>query len=161
MEKPMKETTKNKIIYLGKRLVQIFFIGCFSGTIYTSLEVFFRGYTHWTMYWLAFVVGIFIFLVNNTLFEFDTDFLIQVFSCAGFATLMELIFGLIFNQDHSIWDYTGMFLNYKGQICLLFTIIWIIICGLSLILLDWIDWRIFKTTEKPYYCINNKKIYFY
>lgn len=155
---------ENKIVYCGKRLAQIFFIGCFSGEVYTTLEVIFRGRTHITMYILAFIVGIFIFLVNNTLFEFDTDFLIQIFSCAGFATLMELIFGLTFNQDHSIWDYSNMFLNYKGQICLLFTIIWIIICGLSLILLDWIDWRIFKTTEKPYYrfkLIDNKKHYLY
>lgn len=155
---------ENKIVHYGKRLIQIFFIGCFSGEVYTTLEVMFRGRTHITMYILAFIVGIFIFLVNNTLFEFDTDFLIQVFSCTGFATLMELIFGLTFNQDHSIWDYTGMFLNYKGQICLLFTIIWIIICGLSLILLDWIDWHIFKTTEKPYYrfkLIDNKKHYLY
>ena len=150
--------------YYCKRLAQIFFIGCFSGGVYTFLEVMFRGYSHITMYGLAFIVGIFIFLVNNTLFEFDTDFLVQVLSCTAFATIMELIFGLIFNQDYSIWDYRDMFMNYKGQICLLFTCIWVVICGLSLILLDWIDWKIFKTTEKPYYrfkLISNRKYYFY
>lgn len=117
-----------------------------------------------TMYVLAFIVGIFIFLINNTILEFDTDFLIQDLYCTAFATVMELIFGLTFNKDHSIWDYSNMFLNYKGQICLLFTLIWMIICGLSLILLDWIDWHILKTTEKPYYrfkLIDNKKHYFY
>ncbi len=155
---------KNDEYYFLKRFIQIFFIGCFSGFIYTAIEVLYRGYTHMTMYALAFIVGIFIFLINNTILEFDTDFLIQDLCCTTFATIMELVFGLIFNQDHSIWDYSNMFLNYKGQICLLFTLIWMVICGLSLILLDWIDWYILKTTEKPYYrfkLIDNKKHYLY
>ena len=61
-----------------KRLPQIFFIGCLSGLIYTTIEILYRGYTHMTMYMLAFIVGIFIFILNNTILEFDTDFFVQV-----------------------------------------------------------------------------------
>jgi hypothetical protein len=48
----------------------------------------FRGRTDYTMYILAFIVGIFIFILNNTILEFDTDFGIQVLVCTAFSTLM-------------------------------------------------------------------------
>lgn len=34
------------------------------------------------------------------------------------CTLMELIGGLLVNADHSLWDYSDMFCNFMGQICL-------------------------------------------
>lgn len=129
-----------------KRLPQIFFIGCLSGLIYTTIEILYRGYTHMTMYMLAFIVGIFIFILNNTILEFDTDFFVQVLICTLFATLMELVFGLTFNKDYSIWDYRNLAFNYRGQICLVFTLVWGVISAAALIFLDWIDWKFFKAT---------------
>lgn len=147
-----------------KRLPQLFFIGCFSGLVYTSLEVLYRGYTHMAMWWLAFIVGIFILVLNNTILQFDTDYGIQVIVCAVFCTFMELIFGLLFNQDYSIWDYRNLAFNYRGQICLVFTLVWVGISAAAIILLDWMDWKFFKTTQKPYYrfkLIDDKKHYLY
>ena len=34
------------------------------------------------------------------------------------CTLMELVGGLLVNGDHSLWDYSDMFCNFMGQICL-------------------------------------------
>ncbi len=34
------------------------------------------------------------------------------------CTLMELVGGLLVNADHSLWDYSDMFCNFMGQICL-------------------------------------------
>lgn len=147
-----------------KRLIQLFFIGCFSGSLYTSIQLFFRGRTDYTMFILAFIVGIFIFILNNTILQFDTDYGIQVLICAGFSTFMELVFGLLFNQDYHIWDYRDLPFNYCGQICLPFALVWVVICAGSIILLDWIDWKFFKTTQKPYYrfkLIDDKKHYLY
>ena len=31
---------------------------------------------------------------------------------------MELVGGLLVNADHSLWDYSDMFCNFMGQICL-------------------------------------------
>lgn len=59
---------------------------------------------------------------------------------------MELIFGLLFNQDYSIWDYRNLAFNYRGQICLAFTLVWVGISAAAIILLDWMDWKFFKTT---------------
>lgn len=42
-------------------------------------------------------------------------------------TLIELVGGLIFKKlGITIWDYSGYFLNYKGVICPLFTLLWFV-----------------------------------
>lgn len=38
-----------------------------------------------------------------------------------FCTVAELALGLAFNADLSAWDYSDQFLNFQGQICLLYT----------------------------------------
>ena len=41
---------------------------------------------------------------------------------ALFCALAELVLGMLFNTDYSAWDYRDQFLNYKGQVCLLYTV---------------------------------------
>lgn len=43
---------------------------------------------------------------------------------AGLITGVELLTGLLFNRDHSVWDYRQMPLQFKGQICLPYTALW-------------------------------------
>ena len=43
---------------------------------------------------------------------------------AGVITAVELLTGLVFNKDHSIWDYRQMPLQFMGQICLPYTALW-------------------------------------
>jgi len=40
-------------------------------------------------------------------------------------TAVELATGLLVNRDHHIWDYRSLPLNYQGQICLPFSLLWI------------------------------------
>lgn len=40
-------------------------------------------------------------------------------------TVVELGFGLVFNRSWQIWDYRGNPGNFLGQICPLFTLLWI------------------------------------
>ena len=43
---------------------------------------------------------------------------------AGVITGVELLAGLLFNRDHSVWDYRQMPLQWKGQICLPYSLLW-------------------------------------
>ena len=43
---------------------------------------------------------------------------------AGLVTALELATGLALNRDHRIWDYRMLPLHYRGQICLLFSLLW-------------------------------------
>ena len=40
-------------------------------------------------------------------------------------TGVELLTGLAVNQQHTVWDYTNQPFNFKGQICLGFSLLWL------------------------------------
>lgn len=40
-------------------------------------------------------------------------------------TSVEMLAGLIANRDYSVWDYRGMPMNYFGQVCLPFSLLWV------------------------------------
>ena len=40
-------------------------------------------------------------------------------------TFLELLTGLIVNGDHTVWDYREALYNYRGQVCLGFSLLWI------------------------------------
>ena len=44
---------------------------------------------------------------------------------AGIITMVELLAGLLFNRQYRVWDYRDMPLNFHGQICLPFFLLWI------------------------------------
>ena len=44
---------------------------------------------------------------------------------AGIVTMVELGVGLLANRDYSVWDYRQMPFNYRGQICLVYSLLWI------------------------------------
>ncbi len=43
---------------------------------------------------------------------------------AGVITVVEFMTGLIANRDYSVWDYRDTPMNFKGQICLPFSLLW-------------------------------------
>ena len=44
---------------------------------------------------------------------------------AGIVTVVELGVGLLANRDYSVWDYRQMPFNFRGQICLVYSLLWI------------------------------------
>lgn len=149
-----KVTNKRKLI----PLLAIFMI---SGLIYVMLEILWRGYSHWTMFVCAGVCGIVMMGINDGLLKFDTDFRIQVVVSAFLCTTAELIFGLIFNSDFTIWDYRDMIGTIhclNDQINIFFILIWGIISVFGLPFLDWMQWKL-GLGPRPYYRIGDRKIY--
>ena len=100
------------------------------GLGYYFLEILWRGWSHWTM----FVLGGSCFLLIGGLEERRSNLPVWGKLLAGSAicTAGELLFGLLFNRDHRIWDYRRLPLNLGGQICLLFSLLWIPVSGLAL-----------------------------
>jgi len=68
----------------------------------------------------------------------DMPLLVRAFLSAVGVTLVELVFGLIFNimLGMRVWDYSKMPLNFLGQICPLFSLFWV---GIALIFLPLAD----------------------
>lgn len=126
----------------------------FGGLVYFGLEVLFRGHSHWTM----FVLGGFLFLIlgelNEGLLEWDTPLIWQGVLGSAIVTGAELVTGMILNVwlGLGVWDYSGMPFNYKGQICLPFSILWIFVSIAAVVLDDWLRYWLFGE-EHPHYTL--------
>ena len=142
-----------------KNILRILFFYCFGGGIYMTLELLYRQYTDYTMFYLAGLIAL-IILFSNEWLNYNTDFLVQILFCGTCALIGELICGLIFNADYSIWDYRNMPFQYKGQIQLYFALIWYLLSAIFIPILDYIDYYIFPNNnkQKPYYKMFGKTI---
>lgn len=91
---------------------------------YGTLEVLWRGYTHWAML----VAGGICFMIFSRVAEKfrNRSLVFKSVFCALSITVVELIFGVIFNiiLKENIWDYSKIPLNFLGQICPLYTMLW-------------------------------------
>ena len=92
---------------------------CAGGLGYMGLELLWRGWTHKAM----FFAGGTCFLLLGTLKEQPPW--IKAVVGAGFITIVELTFGLLLNRQYRIWDYRNTPMNFLGQICLPYSLLWI------------------------------------
>ena len=102
-----------------------------------SIEILYRGYTHWSMGILGGISFVSIGLINEIL-SWDTPLAIQALIGSIMITLYEFITGVILNiwLGLGIWDYSNLsFLSIVG-ICLD----------------DFLRWKFFGE-EKPRYKI--------
>lgn len=100
----------------------IFFI--LGGIGYGIIELLWRGRTHWSML-LAGGLCFMIFSLVADKFR-NRSLLLKAVLCAVAVTAVELVFGIIFNimfKMH-VWDYSGVPLNFLGQICPRYTLLW-------------------------------------
>ena len=91
---------------------------------YGLLECLWRGRTHWSMLLaggLCFSMLTHIEQVCN-----KWRYLYRCVLGSGVITMIELIFGLIFNRllHRNVWDYSHIRYNVAGQICLLYSVLW-------------------------------------
>lgn len=121
------------LLHRLKRYATFFFIGAAG---YTAIEMIWRGRTHPSM---ALAGGICFILFSLVAEGFaDMPLLVRAFLAAVGVTLVELVFGLIFNimLGMRVWDYSKIPLNFLGQICPLFSLFWV---GIALIFLPLAD----------------------
>ena len=91
---------------------------CVGGLGYMGLELLWRGWTHGAM----FFAGGTCFLLLGTLK--DRPPWLQAVAGAGYITAVELAVGLALNRQYTIWDYRNVPLNYMGQVCLPYSLLW-------------------------------------
>ncbi len=93
------------------------------GMGYVLLEFLWRGWSHISM----FAAGGLCFLLLGRLEETEPKLPAAVRPLAGAAiiTMVELAAGLAVNRDYAVWDYRDRPGNFCGQICPLFSVLWI------------------------------------
>lgn len=109
----------------------IFLVG---GCLYSTVEIIFRGHTHISMLFAGGVCLSLISFIDRKLR--GISFLLKILLCGLVITAVELIFGLIFNVllGLNVWNYSGEAFNLFGQVCLPFSLMWVLISIPALLL---------------------------
>lgn len=122
--------------------------------VYISIEVTFRNYSFPLMGIVGAVSFILIDRINEVI-PWDTDLIIQSIFGSLIVTIFELVVGeglKIFNQP-PMWDYSSLPLNFDGVICLPFSLIWILLSAIAIILADSINYYLLHEEPTPHYRI--------
>lgn len=121
------------------------------GLIYALIELAFRGRTHWTM---LIVGGLCFWLIGlvNEVIPWEVVFWKQCLLGSLIVTVVEFFSGCIINLGlgWNVWDYSNLPLNLLGQICLPFSLLWILISVVAVVLDDYLRYWLYGE-EKPHY----------
>ena len=115
----------------------LFYLG---GCGYVGLELLFRGRSHGSMFLAGGICLLLIGRLNRVEPKLPPVF--RALTGAGIITMVELAVGLLVNRDYRVWDYRDQPLNYLGQICPIFSLLWIGAAALVLLIHDPLERRI-------------------
>ena len=104
------------------------------GLAYCGLELLWRGRTHYSMFLAGGTSLLLLGKLNRA--EPKLPLFLRAVVGSGIITMVELTAGLIFNRSYTVWDYRDQWGNWLGQICPLFSLLWIGIAALVLLIYD-------------------------
>lgn len=111
------------------------FLFCLGGGVYGALELIWRGRTHISM----FLLGGACFLLLGRLGRLRLPVAVLPLLGALVVTAGELATGLAVNRDYAVWDYRALPWNFRGQICLQFSLLWMPLSLLAIGLYGFLD----------------------
>ena len=106
----------------------------FGGLCYVIMELLWRGRSHYSMFLAGGTCLLLLGKLNRT--EPKLPLPLRAVVGSGIITMVELGTGLIFNRGFAVWDYRGHPGNWLGQICPLFSFLWIFLAALVLLIYD-------------------------
>ena len=117
----------------------LFYLG---GCAYMGLELLWRGRSHGSM----FLAGGLCFLLIGHLREVKPRLPLpwRAVAGAGIITMVELGMGLLANRNYAVWDYRDQPGNLWGQICPLFSVLWIPVALLAMGLYALLDQKLVR-----------------
>lgn len=127
----------DKILKYVLQYILLFAIG---GCGYYYVEVFTRGWSHFSMFYLGGICFCF-FSIQKKVTWWKQGILNQVVRCLVFLLCGEFITGCMVNlwKGWQVWDYSQVPLNLYGQICFPMALVFAILCYLALVFEDWIQ----------------------
>ena len=132
----------NKNFILKEFIIFIIF-----GLMYVTIELLYRGHTHYSMFIVGGVCGVLIGLINDN--TPNMPLLPQCVLGAVIITIIELLTGLFLNVylGLNVWDYSNQPFNFMGQICPQFCIIWCILSILVIRIDDWLKEKVLQRAD--------------
>ncbi|WP_455539920.1 putative ABC transporter permease [Terrisporobacter sp.] len=126
----------------------LFIIG---GITYYFMEIFYRGYSHFSMI----IVGGICFILIGAINEFshkEISLLLQMIISVLIIDTIELVSGIIINKILllNVWDYSNLRFNLLGQISLRSSIAWFFLSLLAIYMDDLLRRAIFHEQIPKY-----------
>lgn len=142
-------SNNKKIVKNIFKEVILFIIG---GLVYVFMELLFRGHSHISMFFVGGIAFVLIGEINEIPFLKDYPLFYQMLMGSLIITLLELCSGYILNikLGLDVWNYSSLPFNYKGQICLYFSILWFFVSLIAILLDDYIRYRFFGQAKAEY-----------
>lgn len=121
------------------------------GIVYLTIELLWRGYSHWSM----FVLGGLCFWIIGMINEYSTDktpLIFEMLLGTFLITGLELLFGYVLNirLGLNVWDYSDMRFNILGQICLRYSVMWFFLSFFCIVIDDNLRYYLFEEEKKRY-----------
>ncbi len=108
----------------AKRAAEYLLVFLLGGVTYATIELCWRGFSHWSMALAGGVSLCGIYFLEGRLGRMP---LLLKCLCGGvLITLVELAFGCALNLllHWDIWDYSDQPFQFMGQICLTYSLLW-------------------------------------
>lgn len=111
------------------KMCMLFYTG---GATYLTIELLFRGRSYGSM----FLAGGLCFLLIGQMNHVSPRLSLPARAVAGalIVTMVEFAVGLLVNREYAVWDYRDQPGNVMGQICPLFTALWVPLSLLAIFL---------------------------
>ncbi|MCI2105486.1 MAG: putative ABC transporter permease [Intestinimonas sp.] len=140
-----------------RRFLRSLVLWVFGGALYFLLEVAWKlagGHPErisWTMLVLAAIISIPLDQVNEHL-PWDMPLWLQAILGGLGITAAELVTGLILNirLGLDVWDYSDLPLNLWGQICLPYSLLWVLAAGVGIMMFDWLRYWLYGEKRPEY-----------
>lgn len=143
---------KDKIV----KFIVLFSFGFFT---YMLIELIYRQYTFVLMGIVGGIMFLILDQINNKI-SWDVDILLQGVIGSLIVTFFEFVIGSLFLKGYLpiMWDYSNLWMNYKGIICLPFSLAWIGLSIVAVIIADVINYYMLGDEDIPYYKLFGKII---
>lgn len=131
--------------------LETIFLILIGGFLYGIVEMLYKGSTHLSM---VIVGGICFYLIGRMNDgEKNPSLLGQMVVGGSIITIIEGITGWIVNikLGLNIWDYSSLPYNYKGQVCLLFFVLWCLLSLVAIVIDDYIKYLILGGKKPKYH----------
>ena len=128
-----------------------------AGGVYFFIEVLWKTLRgrpdaiSWTMFLLAIILAIPLERCGAEM-KWETPLWVQGLVCGTAITAAELAAGLVLNVwlGLGVWDYSGLWGNFLGQVCPQFWMLWCFGSIPSIVILDWLRYAV-EGGERPRY----------
>lgn len=134
-----------------RQYFKLLFLFVTGGLLYNLLELFYRGWTHWTMFFLGGLCFVCLGAINEVI-PWTMPLWQQMVIGSCIITGLEFATGCTVNLwlGWGVWDYSGMPGNILGQICPQYCVLWFPVALAGIVLDDWLRYWLFGE-DRPHY----------